>query len=95
MNEEEMRAFNTLKEEYEKMEKCNNVLFPLYKHDTKRLINIIEKQQKEIEKLHKTLDDDIGNIVNLGYLLSDNAKNKKDVSCYIDECQIFFKYIKL
>ena len=50
---EERKAIENLKIEYEKLIKEDNILFPLYKSDAKRLINLIEKQQKEIEELKK------------------------------------------
>ena len=51
MTEEEKKAIEYLKIEYEKLMKEDNILFPLYKKDAKRLIDIIEKQSKEIEEL--------------------------------------------
>ena len=53
MNDEEKKAIEYLKIEYEKLMKEDNILFPLYKSDAKRLIDIIEKQSKEIEELKK------------------------------------------
>ena len=50
MNDEEKKAIANLKTEYEKLIKEDNILFPLYKSDAKRLIDIIEKQSKEIEE---------------------------------------------
>ena len=51
MTDEEKKAIEYLKIEYEKLIKEDNILFPLYKSDAKRLIDIIEKQSKEIEEL--------------------------------------------
>ena len=51
MSDEEKKAIEYLKIEYEKLMKEDNILFPLYKSDAKRLIDIIEKQSKEIEEL--------------------------------------------
>jgi len=51
LSDEERKAVENLKTEYEKLIKEDNILFPLYKSDAKRLINIIEKQSKEIEEL--------------------------------------------
>ena len=51
MSDEEKKAIEYLKIEYEKLIKEDNILFPLYKSDAKRLIEIIEKQSKEIEEL--------------------------------------------
>ena len=51
LSDEERKAIENLKIEYEKLIKEDNILFPLYKSDAKRLINLIEKQQKEIEEL--------------------------------------------
>ena len=51
LSEEEKKAIENLKTEYEKLIKEDNILFPLYKSDAKRLIDIIEKQSKEIELL--------------------------------------------
>lgn len=53
------------------------------------VLNLIEKQSKIISKLYKSLEDDIGNIINLGILLDENAREKRDVSKYIDEVQLF------
>lgn len=51
LSDEEKKAIEYLKIEYEKLMKEDNILFPLYKSDAKRLIDIIEKQSKEIEEL--------------------------------------------
>ena len=51
LSDEERKAIANLKIEYEKLIKEDNILFPLYKSDAKRLIEIIEKQSKEIEEL--------------------------------------------
>lgn len=51
MTSEEKRVIENLKTEYEKLIKEDNILFPLYKSDAKILINLIEKQSKEIEEL--------------------------------------------
>ena len=48
---EERKAIENLKIEYEKLMKEDNILFLLYKSNAKRLIDIIEKQSKEIEEL--------------------------------------------
>ena len=56
MSDEERKAIENLKIEYEKLMKKDNILFPLYKSDAKRLIDIIEKQQKEIERLKNCLE---------------------------------------
>ena len=53
LSDEERKAIENLKIEYEKLMKEDNILFPLYKSDAKRLIDIIEKQSKEIEELKK------------------------------------------
>lgn len=55
LSDEEKKAIEYLKIEYEKLMKEDNILFPLYKSDAKRLIDIIEKQSKEIEELKGTL----------------------------------------
>ena len=55
LSDEEKKAIEYLKIEYEKLMKEDNILFPLYKSDAKRLIDIIEKQSKEIEEL-KTIN---------------------------------------
>lgn len=49
LSDEEKKAIENLKIEYEKLMKEDNILFPLYKSNAKRLIDIIEKQSKEIE----------------------------------------------
>ena len=54
LSDEERKAIENLKIEYEKLIKEDNILFPLYKSDAKRLIDIIEKQSKEIEELKDT-----------------------------------------
>ena len=54
LSDEEKQAIENLKTEYEKLIKEGNILFPLYKSDAKRLINLIKKQQKEIEELKDT-----------------------------------------
>ena len=51
MSDEEKKTIENLKTEYEKLIKEDNILFPLYKSDAKRLIDKIEKQSKEIEEL--------------------------------------------
>ena len=51
LSDEEKKTIESLKTEYEKLIKEDNILFPLYKSDAKRLIDIIEKQSKEIEEL--------------------------------------------
>lgn len=56
LRDEERKAIENLKIEYEKLIKEDNILFPLYKSDAKRLINLIEKQSKEIEEYKKQLD---------------------------------------
>ena len=53
LSDEEKKAIEYLKIEYEKLMKEDNILFPLYKSNAKRLIDIIEKQSKEIEELKK------------------------------------------
>lgn len=53
MSDEEKKTIESLKTEYEKLIKEDNILFPLYKSDDKRLIDIIKKQSKEIEELKK------------------------------------------
>ena len=53
LSDEEKKAIEYLKIEYKKLMKEDNILFPLYKSDAKRLIDIIEKQSKEIEELKK------------------------------------------
>ena len=55
LSDEEKKAIANLKTEYEKLIKEDNILFPLYKSDAKRLIDIIKKQSKEIEEL-KTIN---------------------------------------
>ena len=54
LSDEEKKTIEYLKIEYEKLMKEDNILFPLYKSDAKRLIDIIEKQSKEIEELNKS-----------------------------------------
>lgn len=51
LSDEERKAIENLKTEYEKLIKEDNILFPLYKSEAKRLIDLIEKQSKEIEEL--------------------------------------------
>ena len=54
LSDEEKKAIANLKTEYEKLIKEGNILFPLYKSDVKRLVDLIGKQQKEIEELNKS-----------------------------------------
>lgn len=61
LSDEERKAIENLKIEYEKLMKEDNILFPLYKSDAKRLIDIIEKQSKEIEELTSALLDSTPN----------------------------------
>ena len=55
LSDEEKKAIEYLKIEYEKLMKEDNILFPLYKSVAKRLIDIIEKQSKEIEELKQNI----------------------------------------
>lgn len=52
LSEEEKKVINSLENEYKKLEEKGNILFPLYKQQTKILLNIITKLQKENEKLN-------------------------------------------
>ena len=52
LSEEEKKVINSLENEYKKLEEKGNILFPLYKQQTKILLNIITKPQKENEKLN-------------------------------------------
>lgn len=51
LSDEERKAIENLKTEYEKLIKEDNILFPLYKSEAKRLIDLIEKRSKEIEEI--------------------------------------------
>ena len=51
MTDEENRVINCVKEEYKKGIEQGNVLFPIFLNQAKILLNLIEKQQKEIEEL--------------------------------------------
>jgi len=53
------------------------------------VIRAIENLIARNKKLEKTLDDDIGNIVNLGLILFENSIKPKDVSMYVEEAQVF------
>lgn len=52
MNEEEKKVINSLENEYKKLEEKGNILFPLYKQQTRTVLNIITKLQKENQKLN-------------------------------------------
>lgn len=82
MTDEEKKAVENLKTEYEKLIKEDNILFPLYKSDAKRLINLIEKQSKEIEELKKpkyllnAKTGEITTINNSEFISKDKIKGK-------------------
>lgn len=79
MTDEEKKTIENLKREYEKLIKEDNILFPLYKSQAKRLINVIEKQSKEIEELNKSdasKEQSSMNYYNLYKELEDKIKAK-------------------
>ena len=79
LSDEERKAIENLKIEYEKLIKEDNILFPLYKSDAKRLINLIEKQSKEIEELKEKsmhITKETVEFVNSHYIHKDEIKAK-------------------
>ena len=80
LSDEEKRTIENLKTEYEKLIKEDNILFPLYKSDAKRLINLIEKQSKEIEELKEYKHD---------------AELTKIACCTAQNCEALNNCIKL
>ena len=54
LSDEEKKVIEYTKEEYKRGKEQNNVLFPLYLYQAEIIINLIEKQQKEIEELKTT-----------------------------------------
>lgn len=53
------------------------------------LIKENEELKERNKKLEYAMYNDLGNIINLGILLSENAEKPKDVNIYVDECQAF------
>ena len=51
LSDEEKKVIEYTKEEYKRGKEQNNVLFPIYLYQAEILLNLIEKQQKEIEEL--------------------------------------------
>lgn len=88
LSDEERKAIEYLKIEYEKLMKEDNILFPLYKSDAKRLIDIIEKQSKEIEKLINANDNlkKTKRIKNMEYV-NQNYVSKDKIKAKILECR--------
>lgn len=96
--DEEKKAIEYLKIEYEKLMKEDNILFPLYKSDAKRLIDIIEKQSKEIEELESELqhkndqlflgDTQWGKYIDKNYIPKSKIKEKiEELNKLITEAQ--------
>lgn len=54
-----------------------------------REIKALEHLINRNKKLEKAMDEDLGNIINLGILLSEHAEKPKDINIYIDEAQTF------
>ena len=77
LSDEEKKAIEYLKIEYEKLMKEDNILFPLYKSDAKRLIDIIEKQSKEIEELKEDNKHQWEERCKLTFELEDSTSNDK------------------
>lgn len=75
MNEEEKKVVESLKYEYKNMVDNDYVLFPLYKTQANKLINLIDKLQKENknlkiclereEKYSQSLNEDIKSLLNI------------------------------
>ena len=77
LSDEEKKAIEYLKIEYEKLMKEDNILFPLYKSNAKRLIDIIEKQSKEIEELKEDNKHQWEERCKLTFELEDSTSNDK------------------
>ena len=75
LSEEERKVIQYLQQEYEKLIKEGNILFPLYKHQAETLLNLITKLRQENEELTTALSKqskDIGN-----YLVELQQKDKQ------------------
>ena len=91
LSDEEKKAIEYLKIEYEKLMKEDNILFPLYKSNAKRLIDIIEKQSKEIEELKEIYQTGyVNGCVSKVYEI--NKKWKDKIKAKIEELQEDIKY---
>ena len=84
LSDEERKAIENLKIEYEKLIKEDNILFPLYKSDAKRLIDIIEKQSKEIEEL-KQFKKQVEEIESTNFIKYKNYISKDKIKAKIEE----------
>lgn len=75
------------------MEEDIKVLEELLNYDFNQLskeeYQAIENLITRNKKLEKCLDEDLGNIINLGILLSEHAEKPKDKNIYVDEAQVF------
>lgn len=72
LSEEEKKVINSLENEYKKLEEKGNILFPLYKQQTKILLNLITKLQKENEEKDKQIDLILNEQIQDGYLVNFN-----------------------
>lgn len=72
LSEEEKKVINSLENEYKKLEEKGNILFPLYKQQTKILLNLITKLQKENEEKDKRIDLILNEQIQDGYLVNFN-----------------------
>ena len=98
LSNEEKKAIEYLKIEYEKLMKEDNILFPLYKSDAKRLIDIIKKQSKEIEELkenNKTLKN-LQNDTNRLYIEMIERKNyfERELQKVVDKIKAKIEEVK-
>lgn len=80
-----MEEFEKLKN---KFKNSNKYMLTLDYEEIKRLIEITENLIARNKKIEKSLYDNIGNIVNLSMLLFENSVKPKDVSMYVEECQV-------
>ena len=72
LSEEEKKVINSLENEYKKLEEKGNILFPLYKQQTKILLNLITKLQKENKEKDKQIDLILNEQIQDGYLVNFN-----------------------
>lgn len=77
LSDEEKRIIKSVKEEYKKGIEQGNVLFPIFLNQAKILLNLIEKQQKEIEELkekNRHITKETVEFVNSHYISKDKIK---------------------
>ena len=64
LSDDEKKIINSLENEYKKLEKEGNILFPLYKQQAKTVLNLITKLQKENEILKRAFDKQTADMSN-------------------------------